>query len=219
MAHDMTDKLFKIGAYVFYAAIAVVALFLLASAVPVGGIKTFIVQSGSMEPAIKTGAVIVVKSFDTYQVGDVITFGPRSKTKSPTTHRIVEVKEDGNYVTRGDANNAEDMRTTSRFEVIGRVLFSVPYVGYAVAAAQKPWGFGLIIVLPAVIIIWEEANKIWLEMKKKKDYKRRMEKRLAPLNSTDPSEIHKVVQFHGTSGAPAKQDSMGVTPSNNDPVK
>ena len=197
MTQKMTDIFFKVLTYAFYIAIAVVAIFLLASMVPVAGIKTFIVQSGSMEPSIKTGSVVVVKSSDTYNVGDVITFGPRTKTKSPTTHRIVEVKEDGNFVTRGDANNAEDMRTTSRFEVIGRVLFSVPYVGYAVAAAQKPWGFGLIIVLPAVIIIWEEAQKIWMEMKKKKDYKQRVEKRFTPLNSTE--------------GAPAKQDSTGET--------
>ena len=197
MTQKMTDIFFKVLTYAFYIAIAVVAIFLLASMVPVAGIKTFIVQSGSMEPAISTGSVVVVKSSDTYHVGDVITFGPRSKTKSPTTHRIVEVKEDGNFVTRGDANNAEDMRTVSRFEVIGKVLFSVPYVGYAVAAAQKPWGFGLIIVLPAVIIIWEEAQKIWMEMKKKKDYKQRVEKRFTPLNSTE--------------GAPAKQDSTGET--------
>jgi len=197
MTQKMTDIFFKVLTYAFYIAIAVVAIFLLASMVPVAGIKTFIVQSGSMEPSIKTGSVVVVKSSDTYNVGDVITFGPRTKTKSPTTHRIVEVKEDGNFVTRGDANNAEDMRTTSRFEVIGRVLFSVPYVGYAVAATQKPWGFGLIIVLPAVIIIWEEAQKIWMEMKKKKDYKQRVEKRFTPLNSTE--------------GAPAKQDSTGET--------
>ena len=173
----MIDKIFKIGAYVFYAAIAVIALFLLASVVPMAGVKTFIVQSGSMEPAIKTGGVVVVKSMDTYKVGDVITFGPRSKTKSPTTHRIIEVKEDGNFVTRGDANNAEDMRTVSRYEVIGKVLFSVPYIGYAVATAQKPWGFGLIIVLPAIIIISEEVQKILKELAKKADYKRRVEKR------------------------------------------
>lgn len=180
------DTIFKILAYLFYTAIAVIALFLLASVIPVAGIKTFIVQSGSMEPAIRTGSVVVVKSADTYAVGDVITFGPRSKTKSPTTHRIVEVKEDGNFVTRGDANNAEDLRTVSRYEVIGRVLFSIPYIGYAVAAAQKPWGFGLIIVLPAVIIIYEEVQKIWRELAKKKDYRERAEKRKE--HSTQPDE-------------------------------
>lgn len=180
----MTDKLTHVLTYGFYAAVAVVALFLFSSALPIpGGIKTFVVQSGSMEPAIRTGSVVVVKPAEQYQVGDVITFGPRSKQKPPTTHRIIEVKEDGNFVTRGDANNDADMRTVSRYEVIGRVLFSIPLVGYAVATAQKPWGFAIIIGIPAVIIVWEEANKIWIEIKKKQDYKRRIAKRPAPSNN------------------------------------
>lgn len=190
----MADKIFKILAYLFYAAIAVVAVLLLASVVPVaGGFKSFVVQSGSMEPAIRTGSVVVVKPADSYQVGDVITFGPRTKTKSPTTHRIMEVKADGNFVTRGDANNAEDMRTVNRYEIIGKVIFSVPYAGYAVAAAQKPWGFGLIIVVPAALIIYEEAQKIRKELAKKRDYKKRVEKRLASLNSeTDEKTEEKI---------------------------
>lgn len=164
--------------YAFYAAVALIVLLLLSSALPIpGGIKTFVVQSGSMEPTIKTGGVVVVKPAESYHVGDVITFGPRSKTKPPTTHRIMEVKEDGNFLTKGDANEDSDMRTVSRYEVIGKVLFSLPYVGYAVAAAQKPWGFTVIVIIPAVIIIWEELQKIWIEVKKKQDYRKRVEKR------------------------------------------
>lgn len=164
--------------YAFYAAVALIVLLLLSSALPIpGGIKTFVVQSGSMEPTIKTGGVVVVKPAESYHVGDVITFGPRSKTKPPTTHRIMEVKEDGNFLTKGDANEDADMRTVSRYEVIGKVLFSLPYVGYAVAAAQKPWGFTVIVIIPAVIIIWEELQKIWIEVKKKQDYRKRVEKR------------------------------------------
>ncbi len=206
----MTETLTSVLTYAFYAAVGLIVLLLLSSALPIpGGIKTFVVQSGSMEPSIKTGGVVVVKPMDSYAVGDVITFGPRTKTKSPTTHRIIEVTADGNYVTKGDANSDQDLRTVSHYEVIGRVLFSLPYLGYAVAAAQKPWGFMIIVVIPAAIIIWEEAGKIWREIKKKQDYKQRVAKRPAPSNSTDPSEIHEVVQFHGTSGAPVKQDSTG----------
>lgn len=173
-----TEALTNIFTYVFYAAVAAIVLLLLSSAMPIpGGLKTFVVQSGSMEPSIKTGGVVVIKPMDTYGVGDVITFGPRSKTKPPTTHRIVEVKADGNFLTKGDANEDGDIRPVSRYEVIGQVLFTVPYVGYAVAAAQKPWGFTIIVVIPAAIIIWEELQKIWREMKKKQDYKHRVEKR------------------------------------------
>lgn len=164
----MKLKLTDILTYVFYVAVALIVVLLFSSALPIpGGIKTFVVQSGSMEPAIGVGSVVVVKPVDTYQVGDVITFGPRSKTKPPTTHRIIEVKEDGNLVTKGDANEDQDIRAVSRYEVIGKVILSIPYVGYAVAAAQKPWGFMIIVVIPAVLIIWEEGQKIWAELRKK----------------------------------------------------
>lgn len=172
--------------YGFYLAVAFIVVLLLASALPIpGGIKTFVVQSGSMEPSIKTGGIVVVKPMDSYGVGDVITYGSRSRTKSPTTHRIIEVTAEGNYVTKGDANNDQDLRTISRYEVIGKVLFSLPYVGYAVAAAQKPWGFMIIVVIPAAIIIWEELQKIWRELQKKKDYKHRTEKREETINQGD----------------------------------
>ncbi|MEP7162598.1 MAG: signal peptidase I [Candidatus Moraniibacteriota bacterium] len=185
MPNTATDKLFTIGTYFFYAVIVVIAIFLLATKLPIaGGLKTYVVQSGSMEPAIKTGSVIVAKPANEYRVGDVVTFGAQTKDKTPTTHRIVEVR-DGKYMTRGDANNAEDLRPVSRFEIIGKVLFSVPFIGYGVAAAQKPWGFGLIIVIPAVLIIYEEVQKIRQELKKKADYKRRVEKRTENATPTD----------------------------------
>ena len=169
-------KIFKVIYYIFFVAIAVIAIFLVISIFPIpGNYKVLIVQSGSMEPVINTGAVVVVKPASDYKVGDIITFGPATKTKVPTTHRIVEIKGEGNtqtFITKGDANNASDTKEVSKREVIGKVLFSVPYVGYAVAAAKKPSGFILIIVVPAAIIIFEEAEKIWREIRRVKAKKK-----------------------------------------------
>src|SRR3989338_8215020 len=53
-----------------------------------GNIEIKIVKSGSMEPAIKTGSIVVIKPASLYGVGDVITFGEDSRTTYPTTHRI-----------------------------------------------------------------------------------------------------------------------------------
>ena len=165
-------KVFKIIYYVFLVAIALVAVLLIWSALPIkNGPKVFIVQSGSMEPAIRTGSIVVVKSVGEYKVGDVITFGPYNKTKTPTTHRLVEIK-DGNYITKGDANNAPDQRVIRKSDIVGKVLLDVPYVGYAVAAAKTPAGFTAIIIIPAAIIVYDEVRKIWGEVKnlrKKKD--------------------------------------------------
>lgn len=174
-------KIFKTIYYLILAAIAIVALFLIFSVIPIkGGYKILVVLSGSMEPAIHTGSVAAVKPAREYKVGDIITFGEKTKTKTPTTHRIHEIKEtDGvkSYITKGDANNAPDQKPVSEKEIIGKVLFSVPYLGYAVNAAQKPVGFLLIIIIPAVIIIYDEILKIRGEIKKKMDYKNRIKKR------------------------------------------
>ena len=177
----MFSRILKTIYYFILIAIAVVALFLILSAIPIkGGYKTLIVLSGSMEPKIHTGSVVAIKPEKNYAVGDVITFGENTKTKTPTTHRIYEIKDDNGtktYITKGDANNAPDQKPVGEKEILGKVLFSVPYAGYAVAAAQKPLGFMLIIVVPAVIIIYDEILKIKKEIILKMYYRRRIKKR------------------------------------------
>lgn len=168
-------KLFKIIYYVFIVFIGIIALLLIVSVFPIpGNIKFMIVQSGSMVPAIKMGSVVVVKPADEYKIGDIISFGEVTRTKSLTTHRIYDIKVvegEPYYITKGDANNAPDQREVSQREVVGEVLLSVPYIGFAVSAAQKPIGFMLIIIVPAVIVIYDEVRKIWEEIKENKKVK------------------------------------------------
>lgn len=154
-------------------ALGLVALTLLVSAFPVtGNYKFKIVRSGSMEPSIKTGSIVMIKPLDNYKTGDVITFGGNSaKSKDPITHRIVDMRvESGNllYITKGDANEEADSKEVKPKEVLGKVLFDVPYLGYAVATAQKPWGFAILIIVPAALIVFDEGKKIWKEVVKLK---------------------------------------------------
>lgn len=166
-------KPFKVIYYIFIALIAVIAILLIVSVFPItGNYKLMTVQSGSMEPAIKMGSVVMVKPVDDYRIGDVISFGEATKTQAPTTHRIYDIKvAEGQpvYITKGDANEEPDPREVLRREVIGKVLISVPYFGYAVDFAQKPLGFALIIIVPAALIIFDEIRKIFGEVKKKKN--------------------------------------------------
>jgi len=165
-------KPFKIIYYIFLAFIVVVAVLLIVSVFPItGNYKLMIVQSGSMTPAIKMGSVVVAKPAENYQIGDVITFGPYTRTQAPTTHRIYDIKvTDGNpvYITKGDANNAPDQREITKRDIVGKVLFSIPYLGYAVDFAKRPLGFSLIIIVPAALIIIDEIKNIYGEIKKKK---------------------------------------------------
>ncbi len=165
--------LFKAVYYIFIAVIAAVALLLVISIIPItGNFKVLTVLSGSMEPAIHTGSVVLVKPATNYQIGDIITFGKIGKTQTPITHRINDIRiQEGKpiYITKGDANNAPDTKEITQAEIHGKVLFSLPFAGYAVDFARKPIGFLLIIIIPAVAIIFDEARKIYAELKKKKE--------------------------------------------------
>ncbi|MEK9181901.1 MAG: hypothetical protein AAB786_02660, partial [Patescibacteria group bacterium] len=51
-------------------------------------------------------------------------------------------------------------------DIHGKVLLDVPYFGYIIDLARKPLGFIVLIILPAVIVIFDEGAKIFREIKK-----------------------------------------------------
>ncbi len=164
-------KAFKIIYYILTVFIGAIAILLIGSVIPIAGnYKLMVVQSGSMEPVIKMGSMIVVKPSEDYKIGDMISFMNRVEREESITHRIIDlevIEGESFYVTKGDANEDPDPRRVAKRDIIGKVLFSIPYFGYAVDFAKKPLGFALIIILPASIIILDEARKIYEEIKKK----------------------------------------------------
>ena len=169
-------KIFKTLYYILLTIIIIIAIGVITPLLPIpGNYQMMTVLSGSMEPAIHTGSVAIVKPMKSYGIGDIITFGKATKTETPITHRIYDMRiQESNpiYVTKGDANNAHDQREITANEIIGKVLFSVPYAGYAVEAAKKPIGFILIIIIPAVVIVGDELRKIWKEIIKLRNKKK-----------------------------------------------
>ena len=150
-------------------AIVTIALLLLTSLVPIpGNFKVKVVKSGSMEPLIPTGGIVVIRPEITYEVGDVITFGKDTKTQIPTTHRIVATDGEGHlrtFATKGDANEEADPVSTRFSDISGKVVFSLPYLGYILDFAKKPLGFALLVGVPALMIIVDEIGKIIKEIK------------------------------------------------------
>ena len=157
-------KPLKVIYYIALSAIALLAVLLIFSTFPIpGNYKLYVVQSGSMQPVIKMGSVVFVKPVENYQKDDIITFADSKNPKNPITHRIVEIKKEGettSFVTKGDSNNASDTKEVAIGDVIGKVLFSLPFIGYGVAATRQPIGFMLLIILPATLIIYDEIRKI-----------------------------------------------------------
>lgn len=148
----------------FTAGLIIAGVFLLARFTGRQPFNVYIVSSGSMEPAVKTGSIVFVSPKSDYGVGDIVTY--KSGSKTTTTHRIVA--RDGDKIRlAGDANNAPDPGVISADKIIGTVRLTIPYIGYLAAFAKTPRGFILLVIVPATIIIYEEIKNLFSEISKK----------------------------------------------------
>lgn len=92
------------------------------------GYKFLTVLTGSMEPEIKVGSLVVVKEtpIKELNVEDIITY----KTKSSlVTHRIVKINENGSLITKGDANNTCDIGEVKEDQLQGKVILRLNRLG------------------------------------------------------------------------------------------
>lgn len=143
------------------------------------GFNFYAVISGSMEPAIPVGAVIKVGKYEleSLKEGDIITY---QIEESVVTHRItkaekdkkIEVIVDGEeqkaiehlnwcFITKGDANNAEDAYEVKPKDILGKYEWHIPYLGYISAFAQTQFGFIALIIIPAtILILWEVISLV-----------------------------------------------------------
>lgn len=128
-----------------------------------GGIQSFVILTGSMEPNLPIGSVIYTKSQSNYVRGDVIAFKSNDRT---VTHRITRVLGAKAFVTKGDANNAADSDTVSQEKIVGKELFSIPYLGFFIRFLSTLQGFILFIVAPILVFIAFEIWNIKKEMEK-----------------------------------------------------
>ena len=144
------------------------------------GVSLFTVDAGSMEPTIPRGSLIftsVVPAED-IKPNDTITFftaatpsdpGPfggmveQVQTSGWITHRVVEVIHTNNlysYVTKGDANVDNDPDEVPYPNVHGVVFLSLPLLGYLIGFLRPP-GYGfLLVVIPAVLILFIEIQRL-----------------------------------------------------------
>lgn len=133
-------------------------------------LRTLIIMSGSMEPALRIGSIVVVTKAGDYNPGDIITFTPSDDPKSYVTHRIKTKKySEGTgkspvFTTAGDANKNADSQEVKPAMIKGKVVFSLPYIGFLADFIKKPYGFILFVIVPATIIVYEELKSIKMNM-------------------------------------------------------
>ena len=127
------------------------AIRLTRNAVPMPfGYGASVVLSGSMEPTLSVGDLLIVRQQDSYAVGDVVVYQSGS---TPIVHRIMSISEDM-VTTRGDANNAND-EPFPIGAINGQVVGVIPMVGYAVQALKNP--IAVVILLAAAVLLVESS--------------------------------------------------------------
>jgi signal peptidase len=139
---------------------AVLGLSALAAVAVLGGhYQVRPVLSGSMEPLLPVGGVVVTERvpISSLRVGDVVVFHRPDRPAELVVHRIVALTPGvaGPIVrTKGDANGTPDpWRVTLRGTTAYRESFSVPVVGYVAVWVHGPAGRLAFLILGLLLLV------------------------------------------------------------------
>ncbi|MFW5948181.1 MAG: signal peptidase I [Halolamina sp.] len=129
----------------------------------VGADHSYVVLSGSMQPTIEAGDVVVVAETppDRIESGDVMAFDRTEGDDKRTTHRVIEVVErDGEryFRTKGDANEEPDTHLVPADAVIGTIQFTIPEVGRLFSFAKSDVGVLAFVAVPGFLLV---ASELW----------------------------------------------------------
>ncbi len=145
-----------------FAVLGLMALYTITSNVTLfSGYRSLLVQSGSMEPSIMTGDIVVIRQAVDYIQNDVVTF--QDGDGRIVTHRVKgkNTKNDTpSFTTKGDANSSEDPDPISFGQILGKVVFVIPKLGYMVAFAKSLPGLIILILIPAALFVIDELLKM-----------------------------------------------------------
>lgn len=121
------------------------------------GYRAYNVLSGSMEPAIGKGDLVIVRAVpaEELQNGDIVTYYPTDEAGTTVTHRVVNtLLKDGQVLiqTKGDAADQADPVFPGD-AVIGVVVFHIPLLGAGIAWVQTHLLLSVAVVI-AVLAVW-----------------------------------------------------------------
>lgn len=141
-----------------------------------GGYCPLIVLTGSMEPEISSGDMIICHTIEPSEVktGDVISFfDPEGNGLSVVTHRVVEiVQENGSlsFRTKGDANNVEDKTPVPAENLVGIYQTRIRGAGNLAMFMQSTPGFVVCVGLPLLcMVVYDLLRRRRYEKSKKED--------------------------------------------------
>ena len=98
------------------------------------------IASGSMEPSISKGDVVVVdKEFTDLKVGDILAYNYENVVVVHRVYRIINTNGEYYVYTKGDANNNFDNYKIDKSMFVGVVKFKIPVIGYPTVLLNELW--------------------------------------------------------------------------------
>lgn len=151
------------------------------------GYHIYSVVSGSMEPAIPVDSMVYIKTEapEDMKKDDVIAFYGARDSNAIITHRVVENRiVMGEFITKGDANQTEDMNPVPYDNFIGKVTLSIPKVGGAAQIFTSAAGkITAVVIIIAALILETAASAI--EKRRYRQWKRRNASEVEKIVKTD----------------------------------
>ena len=117
------------------------------------GYGFLVVVTGSMEPEIGEEELIIIKEENEYNVGDIITY---ENDNYLVTHRIIKIN-DNEIITKGDANNEEDLKISEN-QIVGKVIYHSKALGIFAIYYLKII-LVIVVILGAIIYFLSLKNK------------------------------------------------------------
>ena len=130
------------------------------------GIEIYGILTGSMDPACPTGSLVYVKSVnpESLQEKDIVTF---QNGNLVITHRVVKndvQKEE--LITKGDANNANDIQPVAYKQIKGKVALTVPLLGYLALRLNSAAGISVCVIILALgLMLWVLGDMMSIKKK------------------------------------------------------
>lgn len=140
----------KTGIFIFFIILLLIVLYSKyikqEPIIKIFGNAFLIVATGSMEPEIIPGELIIIREQENYKKGDVVTYIDQEGFM--ITHRIVEKNMD-TFISKGDANNIKDEFCDIN-RIQGKVVFHSKILGFIVLYLLKPicflYGLSIIVI-------------------------------------------------------------------------
>lgn len=123
------------------------------------------VLSGSMEPALETGSLVVTRPVDPeeIEVGDIITFNSVWLGGRSVTHRVIDIKKNSpvSFQTQGDNCGMPDPFSVSEENLLGEICPHIPYGGSFTEFLKTPAGFITSVIVPGILILILYVISVW----------------------------------------------------------